>query len=118
MENTKNWSLKMTSLCCRCSLESDDKRTVERSMMQAESLQKDYNDTKVPVARRMDLFFASGMKPIWILEENLANIMFSLGLVKGALEVFTKLRLWEDVITCYTMLDLKHKVRQLHLGRI
>lgn len=100
----------MTSLCYRCSLESNDKRTVERSMMQAESLLKDYNDTKAAVARRMDLFFASGMRPIWMLEEKWANIMFSLGLVKGASEVFTKLGLWEDVITCYNVLNLKHKV--------
>lgn len=110
MESTKNWSLKMTSLCYRCSLESDDKRTVERSMMQAESLLKDYSDVKTSVARRMDLFFASGMRPIWTLEEKWGNIMFSLGLVKGALEVFIKLGLWEDVITCYTVLNLKHKV--------
>ncbi|XP_011635391.1 tetratricopeptide repeat protein 27 [Pogonomyrmex barbatus] len=113
VENTKNWSLKMTSLYYRCLLESDDKRTVERSMMQAESLLKDYNDIKAPVARRMDLFFASGMKPIWILEEKWANIMFSLGLVKGALEVFTKLGLWENVITCYNTLNLKHKAAEI-----
>ncbi|KAM0734749.1 Tetratricopeptide repeat protein 27 [Formica fusca] len=113
IENTKNWSLKMTSLCCRCSLESNDKRTVERSMMQAESLLKDYNDTKASVARRMDLFFASGMKPIWTLEENWANLMFSLGLVKGALEVFIKLGLWENVIICYNVLNLKHKAAEI-----
>jgi hypothetical protein len=100
----------MTSLCYRCSMESDDKRTVERSMMQAESLLKDFNDAKAPIARRMDLFFASGMRPIWILEEKWANIMVSLGLVKGALEVFIKLGLWEDVIACYNILNLKHKV--------
>ncbi|XP_072753473.1 tetratricopeptide repeat protein 27-like [Anoplolepis gracilipes] len=113
IENTKNWSLKMTSLCYRCSLESGDKRTVERSMMQAESLLKDCSDTKAPVARRIDLFFASGMKPIWILEENWANLMFSLGLVKGALEVFIKLGLWENVIICYNVLNLKHKAAEI-----
>ncbi|KMQ83833.1 tetratricopeptide repeat protein 27, partial [Lasius niger] len=113
IENTKNWSLKMTSLCCRCSLESDDKRTVERSMMQTESLLKDCNDATAPVARRMDLFFASGMKPIWTLEENWANLMFSLGLVKGALEVFIKLGLWKDVIICYSVLNLKHKAAEI-----
>lgn len=113
VESTKNWSLKMTSLCYRCSMESDDKRTVERSMMQAESLLKDFNDAKAPIARRMDLFFASGMRPIWILEEKWANIMVSLGLVKGALEVFIKLGLWEDVIACYNILNLKHKAAEI-----
>jgi len=100
----------MVSLYHRCLLESDDKRTVERSMMQAESLLNDYNNRKASVARRMDLFFASGMKPIWMLEEKWANMMFNLGLVKGALEVFMKLELWEDVIMCYNTLGLKHKV--------
>lgn len=79
-------------------------------MMQAESLFKDYNDAKAPVARRMDLFFASNMKPIWLLEEKWADMMFNLGLVKGALDVFIKLGLWENVIICYNTLDLKHKV--------
>jgi len=79
-------------------------------MMQAESLLKDYNEAKASIARRMDLFFASNMKPIWTLEEKWANIMFSLGLIKGALDVFTKLRLWENVIICYNTLNLKHKV--------
>lgn len=100
----------MTSLCHRCSFESDDKRTVERSMMQAESLLTDFNNGKASVARRMILFFASGMRPIWMLEEKWADVMFSLGLVKGALKVFTKLGLWENVIVCYNALDLKHKV--------
>ncbi|KAL0113816.1 hypothetical protein PUN28_011271 [Cardiocondyla obscurior] len=113
VESTQNWSLKMTSLYYRCLLESGDKRTVERSMMQVESLLKDYNDSKAPVARRMDLFFTSGMRPIWTLEEKWANIMFSLGLVKGALEVFKKLELWEDVIGCYTVLNLKHKAAEI-----
>lgn len=103
----------MTSLYYRCLLESDSSafmRTVDRSMIQAESLLKDYNDAKAPVARRMDLFFVSGMRPIWRLEEKWANIMFSLGSVKRALEVFTKLGLWEEVIICYNMLNFKHKV--------
>lgn len=100
----------MTSLCNRCTLESDNNKTIERSMLQAESLLKDYNEAKTSVVRRMDLFFACNMKPIWTLEEKWANIMFSLGLVKGALDVFTKLGLWENVIICYNALNLKHKV--------
>lgn len=111
IDNTKNWSLKMTALCCRCIYEANDKRTVERSMLQAEYLLKEINDCKVPMVERLDIFFASGMKPTWTLEKILANIMLSLGLVKGALDLFIKLKLWEDVIVCYKILELKHKVR-------
>ncbi|KYN04452.1 Tetratricopeptide repeat protein 27 [Cyphomyrmex costatus] len=111
IESTKNWSLKMTSLYYRCSSESGNKRTVNRSMKQTESLINDYNDVKTPVVRRLDLFFASGMRPIWILEEKWGNLLFSFGDVKAALEVFIKLELWEDVIVCYNVLNLKHKTR-------
>jgi len=84
-------------------------------MMQAESLLKDYNDVRAPVARRLDLFFASGMRPIWTLEEKWANVMFNLGFVKRALDVFIKLGLWEDVIVCYNLLNQKHKVHIFYI---
>lgn len=100
----------MASLCCRCSLESDHFRTAPRSLKQGHSLDQEYNDGKAPVARRMDLFFASGMKPIWTLREQIAHQMFHLDMVKAALEIYTKLGLWEEVITCYRRLDLNHKV--------
>ncbi|XP_011862842.1 PREDICTED: tetratricopeptide repeat protein 27 [Vollenhovia emeryi] len=113
IDSTRNWTLKMNSLCYRCFLESTHKKTVERSMLQLEFLLKDHNDAKAPVARRMDLFFASGMKPVWILEEKWAELMVSLGLLHQALEVFTKLKVWEQVIYCYSELNLKHKAAEI-----
>ncbi|KAL2723825.1 tetratricopeptide repeat protein 27 [Vespula maculifrons] len=113
IDNTKNWSLKRTALYYRCIYEANDKRTVERSMLQAEYLLKEMNDCKVTMAERLDIFFASGMKPVWLLEEILANIMLSLGLVKGALDLFIKLKLWDDVIICYNILELKHKAAEI-----
>ncbi|KAG9430727.1 hypothetical protein HZU67_07930 [Apis mellifera carnica] len=61
----------------------------------------------------MDLFFASGLKPIWVLEQMYAQLMLSLGLVKGALDVFLKLKLWEEVIACYNIINLKHKAIEI-----
>ncbi|KAI4491339.1 hypothetical protein M0802_010272 [Mischocyttarus mexicanus] len=113
IDNTKNWSLKMTALCRRCMYEANDKRTIERSMLQAEYLLQEINNCKVPVAERLDIFFASGMKPMWMLEKMLANLMLSLGLVKGALDLFIKLKLWEDVIACYNILELKQKAAEI-----
>lgn len=100
----------MTALCCRCSLEHDHFRTAPRSLKQGQSLEQEYNNGKAPVARRMDLFFASGMKPIWILREEIAFQMLHLDMVKAALEAYIKLCLWEEVITCYSKLELNHKV--------
>ncbi|XP_015179138.1 PREDICTED: tetratricopeptide repeat protein 27 [Polistes dominula] len=113
IDNTKNWSLKITALCRRCTYEANDKRTVERSMLQAEYLLKEIHDCNVPVTERLDIFFASGMKPMWMLEKMLANLMLSLGLVKGALDLFIKLKLWEDVINCYNILELRQKAAEI-----
>ncbi|XP_014478337.1 PREDICTED: tetratricopeptide repeat protein 27 [Dinoponera quadriceps] len=113
IENTKNWSLKMASLYYRCLLERDHFRTAERCLKQGFSLEKEYNNGKAPVARRIDLFFVSGMKPIWTLREEVACQMFHFDMVKAALEVYTKLGLWEKVITCYRRLDLNHKAAEI-----
>lgn len=105
----------MAALYYRCVLESTDKRAIERSMMQMEYLIHELKNSKVSVTNRIDMFFASGVKPIWYLEQMWAQLMLSLGLVKGALDVFLKLELWEEVITCYNLLELKHKVHFLNL---
>ncbi|XP_076247464.1 tetratricopeptide repeat protein 27-like isoform X2 [Calliopsis andreniformis] len=113
VDNTRNWSLKIASLYHRCSLESTDKRTIERSMMQMEYLIHELKNTKVPNSIRVDMFFASGLKPVWILEQTWAHLMLHLGLVKGALDVFLNIKLWEEVITCYNLLELKHKAAEI-----
>ena len=67
-------------------------------------------DSVTPISHRIDLFFASGMKPVWVFKELLANLMLNIGMVKGALDLYLSLSLWEDVIVCYTILEMKHKV--------
>ncbi|XP_034190160.2 tetratricopeptide repeat protein 27-like [Osmia lignaria lignaria] len=113
IDSTKNWSLKMAALYYRCVLEFTDKRAIERSMMQMEYLIHELKNSKVSVTNRIDMFFASGVKPIWHLEQMWAQLMLSLGLVKGALDVFLKLELWEEVVTCYNLLELKHKAEEI-----
>ena len=91
-------------------LESSHKRTIERSMVQMEHLIDQLNDEKVQLSHRMDMFFVSGMKPAWAFREALADQKLKMGLVKGALDLYSNLHLWEDVILCYTILNLKSKV--------
>lgn len=100
----------MSALFQRCVLESHHKRTIERSLSQAEYLIEQINSSKTPIAQRLDLFFASGMKPLWLFKQHLANLMLNIGMIKGALDLYLSLSLWEDVIVCYTILEMKHKV--------
>lgn len=39
--------------------------------------------------------------------------MISLGMVKSALELYTQLGIWNEVIVCYTILELKHKAAEI-----
>lgn len=79
-------------------------------MMQLEHLTEQMRDEKPDVEERLDFFFSSGMKPIWSYKQSLADLMLNLGMVKSALDIYLNLKLWEDVIVCYTILELKHKV--------
>lgn len=58
-----------------------------------------------------------GEGELWILlltlQRQLAELLLSIGAIGSAVEVFERLRLWEDVITCYKRLGKMEKVRVL-----
>lgn len=103
----------MEALRQRSALEIKDKRSIERALSQSESLIGQYNQSVPSECYRMHTLFASGMKPIWAFKQNLADAMLSLGMIKGALDLYLQLQLWEEVIVCYTILELRHKVNIL-----
>ncbi|XP_074111774.1 tetratricopeptide repeat protein 27-like [Cotesia typhae] len=113
IEGTKNWALIMEALRQRSIFEMKDKRGIERALSQTESLVGQYSQSKPSVFHRTNLLFASGMKTIWIFKQNLADSMLNLGLVKGALNLYLQLKLWEEVIVCYTILDLRNKAAEI-----
>ncbi|XP_063976451.1 tetratricopeptide repeat protein 27 [Diachasmimorpha longicaudata] len=113
IENTKCWPLKMEALRQRCLLEMRDKRSIDRALSQSECLITHYSNPEPSVYHRTYNIFASGMKPIWHFKEILADTMLSLGMVKGALELYLKLHQWEQVIVCYTLLELRHKAAEI-----
>uniref|UniRef100_A0A0C9RV43 Ttc27_0 protein n=1 Tax=Fopius arisanus TaxID=64838 RepID=A0A0C9RV43_9HYME len=113
IDNTRSWPLKMEALRHRCLLEMRNKRTIDRALSQSECLITHYSNPQPIVYHRTYNIFASGMKPIWHFKEILADTMLSLGLVKGALELYLKLHQWEQVIVCYTLLELRHKAAEI-----
>ncbi|KAI5641769.1 tetratricopeptide repeat protein 27 [Phthorimaea operculella] len=101
------WSTRVAALLIRCKLEANHKRTVERAMLQCETIVND--KTGVAPTSRLSYLWASGLQPAWTWRQQLADLYLSLGLVKAALEHYEVLQLWEDVIVCYTCLQLRHK---------
>lgn len=115
-------------------LEASHKRTVDRSLRQCEEISNLINLTDVPlnqryeknvvelmVANEINFYFknrlsyvyASFTRPKWFVQIQLGDLMLSLGLVKSALECYLKIQKWEEVIVCYTILDLRHKAAEI-----
>lgn len=62
---------------------------------------------------RLSFVYASFTRPRWFVQIQLGDLMLSLGLVKSALECYLKIQKWEEVIVCYTILDLRHKAAEI-----
>ncbi|XP_063359197.1 tetratricopeptide repeat protein 27 [Cydia amplana] len=105
------WATRVAALLVRCRLEAGHKRSVERAMLQCETIVNEKKEVAPPT--RLSYLWASGLGPAWAWRQQLADLYLSLGLVKAALEEYQRLQLWEDVIVCYTMLQLRHKAAEV-----
>ena len=96
-------------------LESKSGRTVERSMMQVQTLVDSINETENSDDRksRLNFIYSCCSKPFWNVEGELVTLLKSLGSTKAALESALRLKLWEDVIECYHALQLRHKAAEV-----
>lgn len=112
--NQKNtWATRVTTLLLRCKLESDDKRTIERSLQQCEEILNCIRREKPHPLNRVGGVSMTGLQPFWKTLAQYADLMLNLGLVKRSLDIYLQLQLWEEVIVCYTVLKLRHKAAEI-----
>ncbi|GAA5983716.1 hypothetical protein JCM10908_000392 [Rhodotorula pacifica] len=121
LDDPQNWSVHSMALLLRCRAEAGRSRTVERGVLQMQALVdqlKDGSPTEVSAissavkpedmasARdRLVQFHALALPPAWEMERELAIRYMSLGVVKSALDIFTRLELWEEVARCWMTLE-------------
>lgn len=107
------WLTRINTLLANIKLESTHRRTVERSLRQCEEILAIINSTETSVSCRFSYCFSSFMIPRWEVETQLGDLMVSLGMIKTALDLYLRIQKWEDVILCYTMLELRHKAAEI-----
>lgn len=113
LSQNNTWTMRAITLLIRCKMESEHKRTIERSMLQCEEvLEHIKKDTPHPL-NRLGNVYGTGFPPIWKIEGQLAKLMLNLGLVKASLEIFKRLQAWEEVILCYNVLKQQHKAAEV-----
>lgn len=118
LENPNNWMVHTMALLLRSRLEGGKSRTVERAALQLQALVDQFPLTDSPVSERMHHFFSIMLPPKWELEGELGERFVSLGVTRSALEIFERLEMWDNVISCYQMLEQEKKAEAVVLERL
>ncbi|EJD55316.1 TPR-like protein [Auricularia subglabra TFB-10046 SS5] len=105
IEHPRNWSVHTMALLLRSRLEAGRTRTVERSTLQLQALIDQMPTADSSAAERLLYIHDIPLPSKWQLERELADRMLSLGVVKSALEIYTRLELWEEVVRCHAILE-------------
>ncbi|CAO3594729.1 unnamed protein product [Absidia cylindrospora] len=116
LENPNNWMAHTMALLLRSRLEAHKSRTVERSALQLQALvdQIKLDDDDVAKADERLAFFYDLLLPSkWEMERELARRFVSIGVVRSALDIFERLEMWEDVISCYQLLEQRAKAKEV-----
>ena len=117
LASPQSWSTHLAALLARSKVESTAGRTVERALAQLETAVENIK-LDSGGADRLRLLHVSGLPPLWEVERQLGKLLLGLGLTKAALEVFSRLEQWEEVIVCYTLLELRHKAAEVIRARL
>ncbi|XP_055856573.1 tetratricopeptide repeat protein 27 [Episyrphus balteatus] len=106
-------AVRLATLLLNISQECKQNRTVERSLKQCEEVVNVINGSAFTLPQRLSYGFASFILPKWEVQKQLGELMVSLGMTKSALDLYLQIQAWEEVIKCYTKLDLRHKAAEI-----
>lgn len=112
MQNSR-WPVRVSTLLLRSKLEAKHNRTIERSMLQIGEILTSIKKEDPHPLLRVGGVYGSNVQPIWKTEAQQADVMLNLGLVKASLDIYFRLKLWEEVIVCYTILNMRHKAAEI-----
>jgi tetratricopeptide (TPR) repeat protein len=113
LENANNWMVHTMGLLLRSRLEANKGRTVERAALQLQALVDQVKVEDSGVEERLAYFYDLLLPSKWEMERELARRFVSLGVVRSAAEIFERLEMWEDVISCYQMMEQPQKAKDI-----
>ncbi|KAL5036983.1 hypothetical protein RTP6_004489 [Batrachochytrium dendrobatidis] len=111
LEHSNNWMVHTMGLLLRSRLEIEKSRTAERSVLQLQALVDQFCLKDSPVAERMQHIFSILIPPKWELERELGERFQGIGAIRSALEIFERLEMWENVVSCHIMLEQVEKAK-------
>ncbi|RKP08363.1 hypothetical protein THASP1DRAFT_15764 [Thamnocephalis sphaerospora] len=116
LQHPNNWMVHTMALLLRSRLEGNKSRTVERSVLQLQALVDQIPLDESTAAERLAYVYNILLPSKWAMEKELAERFVSLGVVRSAMEIFERLEMWDDVISCHIMLEENKKAQDV-VGR-
>ncbi|BEJ12813.1 hypothetical protein CspHIS471_0212730 [Cutaneotrichosporon sp. HIS471] len=113
LSHPRNWSIHTTALLLRSRLEANRSRTVERSTLQLAALIDQMPTADSAPAERLQYFHQLPLPSKWEMERELAKRYISLGVVRSALEIFTRLEMWEDAAIAMMRMEMDNEAERL-----
>ncbi|KAH8259670.1 hypothetical protein KR026_008578 [Drosophila bipectinata] len=109
------FQVRQAALLLNCVQESGQRRTVERSWKQCEDCVKflDNSEEVLSLKSRLSYGFAAHLQTKWQVQLQLVDLLRSLGMTKTALDICLRIHAWQQVIECYTSLELRHKAAEI-----
>ncbi|WWD16174.1 hypothetical protein CI109_100599 [Kwoniella shandongensis] len=105
LSHPQNWSTHTTGLLLRSRLEASRSRTVERSTLQLQALIEQMPTSDSSTKERLRYFHQLPLPSKWEMERELAKRFLTVGVSRSALEIFTRLEMWEDAVLCLQRME-------------
>lgn len=118
LETPNNWMIYSTALLLRSRLEFGKNRMVERATLQVQALVDQIPLEEPEEHIRLRYIFQLATPSKWELEKEVATMFCRLGAFKTALEIYERLNMWDESISCYIQIDQKEKAEKIILQEL
>eukprot|EP00010_Vexillifera_abyssalis_P004178 CAMPEP_0201556560 /NCGR_PEP_ID=MMETSP0173_2-20130828/56232_1 /ASSEMBLY_ACC=CAM_ASM_000268 /TAXON_ID=218659 /ORGANISM="Vexillifera sp., Strain DIVA3 564/2" /LENGTH=420 /DNA_ID=CAMNT_0047968893 /DNA_START=536 /DNA_END=1795 /DNA_ORIENTATION=- len=117
-ESPQNWLVHSQSLLMKSKLETGKMRTVQRSLLQIQSLVDQFHDDDPDLLERAKYYFVCQYPLRVLLKREHARFMMGMGVAASALQIFRELEMWEDAIKCLIIMRREQQAETMVRDRI
>ncbi|KAJ2908207.1 hypothetical protein GGI21_003116 [Coemansia aciculifera] len=118
LEQPTNWSVYTMGLLLRSRLEAAKTRTAERATLQLQALVDQITHPlpsaqEAGAAERLQYLYSLSLPSQWEFERELANQFMTMGVIRSALDIYERLSMWDEVVSCYVLLGQNNVAQRI-----